>query len=803
MKKNIIIALLVMGLSGLIAQIVLLRELLVTFYGNELSIGIILANWLILEALGSYVFRRKADIVKRKIETFVFIQMLFALFLPCMIYFSRILKTMVSIVPGEGIGIISLGISSFLILLPVSFTHGALFTFGCRLYSSFQPIEKRSENESGQSIGKVYILETIGTLIGGLGFTYLLLPLFNSFQIGFGISFLNIFICIFLLKFTYPNNSRKSFLSTKVLIVSLILILFLFTYFIFSSNVNTLHDMSIKKQWKGQNIIYYHNSKYENVAVTKMEEQYTFYSNGVPVITVPTPDITFIEEFVHIPLLAHSNPEDILIISGGAGGVIREILKYDVEKIDYVELDPALLKAVKKFSVPLTETELTNEKVDVIYKDGRMFVKNTDRKYDVVLVGFSLPIDLQINRLFTKEFFSLTKRVLKDEGILVLSLPGSLSYINEELKELNVCIMETLNQVFPFIKIIPGDTNLYLASSSDKIKKINPELLTRRLKHRNITTNLLVPAYLQYKYKLDLHREDWFKNEIGGIKIGINQDLKPIGVYYSLSYWNALFSPYVNKILDWFKERKLKLVLFLLGIFIFIFIFIVLSEGIFSYTKNISIEKDSSISYILSKSSIPYAITTTGFAGMIFDLALIFTFQSLYGYVYYWVGILVTMFMVGAALGSSLVTFKLTKIKKNFSLFLKIELLLIIFTAILPFIFIQLEPYLGKLHISLIKGVFLILCLLAGILVGLEFPIANKLYLIYSHYGKGKGKIGSTAGLLYSSDLIGGWIAGIVGSVMLLPILGLGGTSLLVILLKITSIIVLIMFHPYRKRDGI
>lgn len=58
MKKSLIIALLVMGASGIVGQILLLRELLITFYGNELSIGIILANWLILEAFGSFFFRK-------------------------------------------------------------------------------------------------------------------------------------------------------------------------------------------------------------------------------------------------------------------------------------------------------------------------------------------------------------------------------------------------------------------------------------------------------------------------------------------------------------------------------------------------------------------------------------------------------------------------------------------------------------------------------------------------------------------------------------------------------------------------
>lgn len=77
MKKQFTAAILVKGFSGLVAQILLLRELLIVFSGNELSIGLILANWLILGAFGSYVLGSRAERSRYKLEAFAIITILF------------------------------------------------------------------------------------------------------------------------------------------------------------------------------------------------------------------------------------------------------------------------------------------------------------------------------------------------------------------------------------------------------------------------------------------------------------------------------------------------------------------------------------------------------------------------------------------------------------------------------------------------------------------------------------------------------------------------------------------------------
>ena len=104
LRRYLIFAILTMGFSGIVSQILLLRELLIIFSGNEIYIGVILANWLILEAIGSFFLGKRIEKVKQKIETFVFVQIIFSISLPLAIYLTRSLQGLIIDVPGEGLG---------------------------------------------------------------------------------------------------------------------------------------------------------------------------------------------------------------------------------------------------------------------------------------------------------------------------------------------------------------------------------------------------------------------------------------------------------------------------------------------------------------------------------------------------------------------------------------------------------------------------------------------------------------------------------------------------------------------------
>jgi len=734
MNYLFILTILVIGSSGIAAQVLLLRELLVSFYGNELTLGIILANWIIAEALGVFIVGKFIDRVKNKTSVFVILQIIFSTLLPFSIYLSRTFKTLSGIPFGEGVGLYIILCLSFLIILPVSFCHGGLFSCACKIYSS---------------IGKVYTWETIGTIFGGIILTYLFIPHLNSFQIVFIISVANLIICLFFFKSI-----------TKIIKYIVLFLISMTILFSLEGGINYINKLSINKQWGPQEVLEYRNSIYGNIAVTKKEEQYTFFYNGIPVVTTPYPDKQFVQEFGNLPLLFSKNPKDILVISAGAGGLINEILKHPVRKIDYAEPDPLIIKMLRQHSSALTQKELTDPRVNIINLDGRFFVRNTLNKYDVVLIGLSRPSDLTSNRIFTQEFFSLVRKRLNPDGIIALTLPGSLTYLSQELKNLNACILNGLKNIYGYVRIIPGDYNMFLASDSEDILEVNPDLITQRISQHNIKTDILIPGYLDFR--LNKQWVDWFQRSLIGATRKINQDLRPFAVYQMLVLWNKQFSPGVTYIFGVLGNLNLNF-LFALIIGITLVLFYV-----FSQRRS-------------KKPAVVYSIATTGFFGMLTNLILIFGFQVFYGYLYYMIGILISIFMAGIALGSIFMTAGLERIKNRLRLFIGFEVLIVVFSFVTA---LTITKFLWSAHYTSL--IFIALFFISGLFLGLEFPLAGKICL-----GE-KGQVGTTAGILYSADLIGGWVAGVLGSIVLLPVLGLFNTCLVMIMLKLSSLFLLL-----------
>jgi spermidine synthase len=754
MKLRLRCAILVMGFSGLVAQIFLLCEFLIIFSGNEFSIGIILAHWLILEAFGAFYLGRMIERINHKLAAFTFVTLLFCLSFLCAIYLIRILKGTIGISIGENISFVPMFISSFLILAPVSILHGTLFTFSCHIYAGYT-------NQDESSAGRVYAYETVGMVIGGITCTYLIIPYLDTFQAASGLALLNSAACLALLA---PDWKTGRYHKITLLITSTFCVLFL----VLTGLADKLHSYSITRQWKNQEIVHYQNSQYGNICVIENEGQYIYFQDGVPNIITPIPDIPYVEQFVHLPLLAHPDPERLLILSGGAGGVIHEVLKHTtVETIEYAELDPLIINLIRKFPTRMTESELNDNKVTIKNIDGRLLLQRITNQYDLILIGVSEPSNLQTNRFYTQEFFSLAKESLNKNGILVIGLPGSLSYSTEELKNLNSSIYYTLNRIFPFIRVIPGyGINLFLLSGSPEILTLEKTQIIERLEQRKIKSEMFIPWHIEQT----LHQgwQGWFQNFIEGSSQEINSDFKPIGVFYSISHWNSQFAPSMRWIFRQFDKISLGTISILLIIFLLLYW---LFRSIKARAKRIDI---------------PFAIFTTGFAGMIFDLMLIFAFQSIYGHVFSWIGLLVAAFMAGAAGGALLIASVITRIDHAKKMFNGIELGIMAFSLGCALIVFLPDAYLGNPGAySAFRYIFLIVSFSGGLLIGAQFPLANKLYL------GNETSVSRTAGLLYSADLLGGWVGGLLGAVVLLPILGLVSTCIAVGLLKLTSLIVI------------
>ncbi len=748
LSKNL--AVIVKGFIAIVMQIIIIREFLIIFSGNELSLGIILFNWLFLEALGSGWLAKLFSKVKDNQRAYLVLQIFISLSLPLTIWLSRTTKANLGIFYGEAVNLPQMFLISFITLLGFSILDGLQFFFACRLFS---------DKPADRNITQAYILEALGMLLGGVVFTYIFLPLFNSFQIAFLLAGLAGIAALYL-NFAAKIKYKIIFSSSLIFLLALNLGLFA------TGKIDILQKQSLQKQFPKQKVLDYQNSIYGNVTVTQEQNQLTFFSNGVPAVVSPVTDIALAEEFVHFTLLHHPRPQNILLIGQGAG-FLNEMLKEPVNKVDYAELDPLIIREIKKFSAGSHLLELNNPRVNIIYQDGRRLVKSSKEKYDAIFVNMPGPTTLQSNRLFTREFFTEAKGILKSGGLISIRLPGSLTYLNDELKQLNSCIYKTLSAVYRFVLVIPGDFNLFLASDSLDLSKVPIQTLLSRLKERGFKTHLLTPYSLVLR--LDETWRDWFFGQIKDVKNEnyLNQDFKPLGLFYALAFIYSLISPKTKSLFSLIPRINI--------FFVAIAVLAVLCLIILSNRKSKKI----------LNLSLSYLILISGLSGITFELILILAFQVIFGFIYAWVGLLTASFMLGLGAGGLFVSSKLNQPKNNLKIFLKLEFAIIAFSIILPLLI----SFLGKLNwgplLNLTKLIFLTLSLLAGFILGAEFALANKIYFLQKNREGGESR-------LYAYDLTGACLGAIISSAVLIPVCGIWQSAAFIALLKLWGIIAVI-----------
>ena len=162
---------LALGLTAIITQIILLREFMSVFNGNELVIGVIMANWMLLTGTGSYLGRFSGKISGK--PGFMYVSLMLVAVLPAITVFLLSLLRNVVFPFGSMISIIQITYSSFVLLMPFCLLSGFLFTFFCRTISG---------QYKANLIGRVYSLEAIGSIAGGLLFNFVLVYLLKTFQ---------------------------------------------------------------------------------------------------------------------------------------------------------------------------------------------------------------------------------------------------------------------------------------------------------------------------------------------------------------------------------------------------------------------------------------------------------------------------------------------------------------------------------------------------------------------------------------------------------------------------------------------
>jgi spermidine synthase len=808
-------ALFLIGFTATSGQILLLREFISTFHGNELVIGIYLSVWLLATAVGSgpaarlFLGGRKASplggghacasnadspmksggsagaaearsdasdarssddsapvIDSTPIVRFAIVQSVSGIGLLFAVVGLLIMPSPLRPAPGEIAGLVAALASAALFLFPFCLLQGLLFPLGTRLLHSENLHAERPDG----SVSRVYFLESLGAGTGGLLFSLVLVRLMSSFQNIAVLSAINLLTACLLLK--DADRRRLSQLLYLVATVTLIVCV-----------LDPVTHWTAHRRWEGFKVVALRQSHYGNLAVVSLDSQFSTYQDGLLVFT--TEDVQSAEEAAHIPLLEHPAPAHVLLIGGGVGGVVREMLKCKtLTQLDYVELDPQLIDLSKEVLPHKYVSDLEDPRVSVQYTDGRRFLQKTSKRYDLVAMQIPPPYTAQLNRFYTEEFFTLVKGHLEPGGVFAFSAPPVAEYVGQELGAFLGSLSRTSESVFESNIIIPASRSFFVCSPGKNPYLVaSPESLLFRVAVRGIETLFVRDYFLMST--LSRERLAYVGRRIAASKVGsINTDLRPISFYYDLVLWSAEYERFMKPVLKWIFRNRWSLWPITLAV-----------AGML-----VALARSGRQGRLVLS-----ALAVSGFAAIVLELEILLCFQLLYGNLYDRIGVLLTAYMLGLALGTVL------ERRGEHSMFsgvavprrpaLRRPAIIQIVTAVFALCFlgvIYLASRMGSGRLpaaSVSHGVavgtalqnlvnafewfFPIFALLAGALGGALFSSASRAFFACATSG--------SVGITYAWDLVGSWVGAVLCSAVLFPVVGIVTTTAIIAILLVAS----------------
>jgi spermidine synthase len=675
-------SIILLGFITFITQIILLREFLTFFNGNELVIGIILANWMLLTGLGAYIGRFFKKHQNR--QKIIFSLLTILIFIPALTVFMLHFLWNTFCPGGVMVGVTQVFYYSLVLLAPFCVIAGMLFTL-IATDESFLSEKNR--------VDAIYAWESTGSMMGGLILNFVLVWYFKTFESLYILMAIGVFVTLYLA------------VKTNHMFISGILI-FVFLAFNFLYFQNDL-DKSVRElSFPNQEIQYVKDTPFGLLAITKQAEQTNYYENNV--LMASSGDVTVKEEAAHFPMVQHDKPENVLVLSGIITGILDEIVKYPVQKIDYVDVNPWIIKIAQEFF----KTD-SLKPVHIIKDDPLRYLKSVGQKYDVVIMNLPKPSTIQFNRFYSQEFFSLLKNHLTTNAVISFSMPSSSNYLNEEARNLLSILNKTLKTVFNHVLILPGSEDYILASDKELTCQI-----TEQIAAKNISTQYVNSFYFD---------DDLLKSRSQMIMEQLTDDV-PL---------NKSYNPvcYQSQIKLWLSHFDVNYWLPALIILVF--------SGFF----------------FVRASAVNKGVFAAGFAGTSIEFVLLLVFQVIYGYVYVVAGMFIMIFMGGLAVGAYYTPKVLKTIDRK--LFSRILLFIAVFVFVLPAIFILLKNiYLSNVIIFI---TFFLLLAFISISTGVVFSMATRL----SHNSHGV-----IASNVYGLDLLGAAAGALLFAIYLVPVAG-------------------------------
>ncbi|MCL4151691.1 UNVERIFIED_CONTAM: hypothetical protein GTU68_043170, partial [Idotea baltica] len=328
------------------------------------------------------------------------------------------------------------GISSLLLLMSFPYVRalydtvmfGLIFIIGA-LVGMEIPIltgilaKKQSMRDS---IANVMSLDYVGGLIGAVAFPLLLLPHLGLLKSSFAIGLVNIITALINIHFFREYLTRPKLMTG----ISVAVLIMLTTFTVYGTRISSFAE----KHLYFDQIIYKKQTPYQRIVVTQSasKKEHRLYIDG-HIQFSSRDEYRYHESLVHPLMSIPGKRANVLILGGGDGLAIREVLKYDdVELIHLVDIDPEMtdISSTLPMLTELNEDSFKNEKVTVYNDDAFSFINQAGILYDRVIIDMPDPHNEAINKLYSREFYRMIRKRMSDEGFVVSqsSSPSRVTY---------------------------------------------------------------------------------------------------------------------------------------------------------------------------------------------------------------------------------------------------------------------------------------------------------------------------------------------------------------------------------------
>ena len=693
-RLSISISVFFLGVSALVTQILVLREFFNVFAGNELILGLVMGSWLLIVGVGALLGGRVAR-SGRRLGWLGLAQVGIALLPLVMVAGIRLSKGM--FLPGLAPGLGTTFATALVTLLPYCLLAGAALVLAAALLG-----------EESEAVGRAYVLDTAGSIAGGLLFSFVLVFAFTPVRTAGLLLVANLSAAAWLV---WSHGKRA---MSGALLGGLVLSL----AFLRGADVE---GITARLLFPGLELVHQEATPYGYLAVVKQGKQLTAFANGQPVGA--TDDRLAAEEMVHFGLSQHPAPQQVLLIGGGLQGAVAEAGKYPLDRIDYVEPDPALIRLGKRLGMLGDD-----ERVRTIAMDPRLFVKRTQDAYDAVLVDLPPPATAQLNRFYTVEFFAEVRDALRAGGIFSIGIAGAANYADPGARLLAASVYRSLQSVFTHVRVVPGGRLRLLAADQLLDSDIAGLLVRRGVETRHVNADYL-------KARLTPDRIEQVRQMVTA-PAPLNRDFAPAGYQAHLRHWLDQFGG--GLLLPFLLVAAVALVL----------------------------------ATLLAGSAprpVAAAIGASGFAGMGLEVVLLIGFQICFGHVYRHLSLIVTAFMIGSAAGAAWAN---RRSGDDQRLLLRLDAALGLSALVLAPLLAgvgavdaaRFGAWIPPLLFALLTGI-------VGFLVGAQLPAAARLTF--------RG-VGATAGQLFGLDLLGACVGALVVAALCIPVFGLELTCYLI-----------------------